>query len=237
MKSLFWLLVLVFSFSSHSIRAADEALSAEQVLELVRRSYALQEHKMTGRLRDAESGREEPLELSLSGKVMRFRFTSGAPEIIHLDLNTSPATLWQVKPGGTTQVPLKNAADPVRGMDLSYEDLSLRFLYWPTVKMLDANARFGPTRERCWLVRVTAPDTKAPYYTVDLWVHRDSGGVARMIGYNKLSKMVKRFEVKKVQKVDGVTVLKEMKIESFNALDESPKGKTYLTLDKPEKQP
>lgn len=216
--------------------AEDAAPTASYVLGLVRRSYALQDHKMTGRLRDDSTGREEPLELTLSSTVMRFLFKNTPPEIVHLDLTTSPATLWQVKPGGSSQVPLKNAADSVRGMDFNYEDLSLRFIYWKNVKMLDADARITAARIKCWLIRVTAPNQSGPYYTVDLWVHKDSGGVAKMEAYNTQSKMVKRFQVTKMQKVGEATVLKEMKIESFNPLNGDIKGRTYMTMDQPVKQ-
>ncbi len=211
-------------------------LTAEQVLVLVRRSYALQNHRMAGLLRDDNSNKKEPLELTLTGNVMRFRFKNQPPEIVHLDLTTEPATLWQVKAGGSSPVPMSNAADSVRGMDFNYEDLSLRFTYWKNAKMMDANARLTAARIKCWLVRVTAPDTKGPYYNVDLWVEKESGGVAKMEAYNTVSKMVKRFQVTKVQKVDGATVLKEMRIESFNPVNGEPKGRTYLTLDTPQKQ-
>jgi len=219
------------------LQAADDpAPSAEHVLGLVRRSYVLQDHKMTGRLRDDDTGREEPMELTLTASVMRFLFKSAPPEIIQLDMTTSPATLWQVKSGGSSKVPLKNAADPVRGMDFNYEDLSLKFIYWKNVKMLDANATLTLARVKCWQIRVTAPDASGPYYTVDLWVEKESGGVAKMEAYNRVSKMVKRFQVTKVQKVDGATVLKEMRVESFNPLNGDIKGRTYMTLDKPTKQ-
>jgi len=223
-----------FAPALHAAEAPE--LTAEQVLVLVRRSYALQNHRMAGRLRDDDSGKEEPLELTLTGNVMRFRFKNAPPEIVHLDLTTTPATLWQVKSGGSTPIPLSNAADSVRGMDFNYEDLSLRFTYWKNVKMMDANARLTAARVKCWLIRVTAPDQKGPYYTVDLWVEKESGGVAKMEAYDTRSKMIKRFQVTKIQKVDGATVLKEMRIESFNPLNGSQKGRTYLTLDKPEKQ-
>lgn len=237
MKRRFILSALVFlSAAAGALAQSSPTPTAEEILVLVRRSYALQDHKMTGRLRDDDTGREEPLELTLSNSVMRFRFASQPPEIVHLDLTTSPATLWQVKPGGSTQVPLKNAADSVRDMDFNYEDLSLRFLYWKNAKLLDANARITAARIKCWLVRVTAPDTSGPYYTVDLWVHQESGGVAKMEAYNKAGKMVKRFEVTKMWKVGEATALREMRVQSFNPLNEERKGMTYMTMDKPEKQ-
>jgi hypothetical protein len=109
--------LLAFAFAATcapALRAEDPPnLTAEQVLVLVRRSYALQNHRMNGELRDSNTGKVEPLELTLTGNVMRFRFKNPPPEIVHLDLTTTPATLWQVKAGGSAPVPLTNAADPV----------------------------------------------------------------------------------------------------------------------------
>jgi hypothetical protein len=210
--------------------------TAAEVLERVRQSYALQDHRMTGQLRDSASGRVEPLELSLSQSLMRFHFPGQPMETIQLDLTTHPATLWHLQNSGNLKrVPVTDSNRPVRGMDFNYEDLSQRFLYWNKVDMLDANARVTGG-VRCWLVRVTAPDTKGPYYTVDLWVHQDSGGVARMDAYDSRSTLVKRFEVTKMWKVDNVSSLREMRVQSFNPADGKRKGITYLTLNKPERQ-
>lgn len=238
MKRRFFVASLAAAFTATCSLHAEDAPtpSAEEILGLVRRSYVLQDHKMTGRLRDEESGKEEPLELTLSKGVMRFRFVNPPPEIIHLDMTTTPATLWQVKSGGSTPVPLKDAATPVRGMDFNYEDLSLRFLYWKNVKLLQANARITSARIKCWLIRVTAPDTGGAYYTVDLWVHQESGGVAKMEAYDKAGKLVKRFEVTKMWKVGEASALREMRVQSFNPLNGDRKGMTYMTMDKPEKQ-
>jgi hypothetical protein len=54
--------------------------------------------------------------------------------------------------------------------------------------------------------------------------------------YDWNSKLIKRFQVTKVQEVDGATTLKEMKIESFNPFDGSRKGRTYMTMDNPVKK-
>jgi hypothetical protein len=67
-------------------------------------------------------------------------------------------------------------------------------------------------------------------------VHKGSGGAAKMEAYDRNSKVVKRYQVNSIQKVDGVTVLKELKIETINPSNGDIKGRTYMTLDKPEKQ-
>lgn len=236
-RRLFLSLSLLFTLiaAPASLRAQEEPRSAEEILRLVRLSYAVQDSKMRGVLRDPDSGRVEPMELTMSKQVIRFRFVNAPVEIVHLDLTTDPASLWQVKAGGSTRVALKDASKPVReGMDLNYEDLSLRFLYWSNSKLMGEER---VSTVKCWKVRVTAPNRNGPYGVVDLWIHKESGGIAKMQAWNVLGKeVVKRFQVTKVQDVGKAKVLKEMRIESFNPLDGSRKGMTYMTMDKPEKE-
>ena len=223
--------LLPFTALPVSAYAADPQPTGEEILRLVRLSYALQDSKLMGSLRDDDTGREEPFELTMQKNVIRFRFINQPPEIVHLDLGTTPATLMQVRPGGAGTVAMDEYGESVRGMDFNYEDLSMRFLYWPNAKLM------GEDRIRtvkCWYVRVTNPDRKGPYWTVDLWVHQESGGVARMDAYNFQSKLVKRFQVVSVQKSGKATILKEMRVESFNPLNGDRKGRTYMKLDKPD---
>jgi hypothetical protein len=217
-----------------TLRAQDaQPKTAEEILSIVRRSYALQNHKMNGQLRDDATGRTEPLTLTMKNQVMRFLFTNLPKEIVHLDLNTSPATLYQVRAGGSAQVEGDQFAASVRGMAFNYEDLSLRFLYWPRPQLMGEGR---VSAQKCWIVRVTNPGKDGPYYVVDIYVHQGSGGAAKMEAYDRNSKVVKRYQVNKVQKVDNATVLKELKIETVNPFNGEIKGRTYMTLDNPEKK-
>ncbi len=184
-RSLFLASAALIALSSLPFAATqaqeDGPRSADEILRIVRLSYALQNHKLRGQLRDDTSGRVEPMELTMSQQVIRFRFMNQPPEIVHLDLTTEPATLWQVKAGGSSRIPVKQSANEVRGMDFNYEDLSLRFLYWKNPKLLGEDR---VSTVKCWMIRVSAPDRDGPYSTVDLWVHKESGGVAKMEAWN-----------------------------------------------------
>ena len=64
---------------------------------------------------------------------------------------------------------------------------------------------------------------------------------AKMEAYDRNGKMVKRFEVTKVQKIKGpdgreATALKEMKIETYNPFNGERKGRTYMTMDTPQQK-
>ncbi len=207
--------------------------TAEEILRIVRLSYALQNHKMSGHLRDDATGRIEPLTLTMENQVMRFLFTNEPKEIVHLDLNTTPATLYQVRAGGSSQVQGSQYGASVRGMAFNYEDLSLRFLYWPRPQLMGEARVSG---QKCWIVRVTNPGKDGPYYVVDVYVHQGSGGAAKMEAYDRNSKVVKKYQVTKVQKVDKATVLKELKIETINPFNGDVKGRTYMIMENPEKK-
>ena len=202
-------------------------------MRLVRLSYALQDSKLTGKLRDDDSGREEPFALTMSQMVIRFLFTN-PNHIVNLDLASEPPVLREVKPGGSNEVPMSQYDDKVRGFDLNYEDLSLRFLYWPNPKLMgEENVAIG---QKAWKIRVTSPDAKGPYGTVDLWIHQGSGGMAKMEGRDKLGRRIRRYKINSVQKVGETHIPKEMRIESVDPANGKTISRTYMTFDKPQKQ-
>ena len=222
---------LAFASLATATAADDPPPTGEEILRLVRLSNALQNYKLTGSLRDSSSGKSDAFTLNMEQNIMRFRF-SNPNFIVHLDQTTTPASLKTVQAGGSGAVPLSKYGERVRGFAINYEDLSMRFLYWPGAKLLGEESY---KTQKCWKVRVTSPDSATPYGTVDLWVHQASGGMAKMEAYDLQGKLAKRFEVAKIQKVDGATILKEMKIESYSPGSSKSDGRTYMPLDNPER--
>jgi hypothetical protein len=209
-------------------KAADSGPTAEEIMKLVRMSYALQDYKLKGSLRDDTSGKKEAFELTMQQQTIRFRFNEPS-EIVDLDLATEPATLSRVVPGGKATVPVASYAESVRGMAMNYEDLSLRFTYWPNPQLVGTDTI---KTQKMWVVRVVNSDGKGPYGTVDLWVHQGSGGVAKMEAYDFKGLKMKKFEVVSVQKVNEVTILKEMKVEAYLPAGSKNARRTYMKLDK-----
>jgi hypothetical protein len=210
------------------VLAVDPEPTAEEIMRLVRMSYALQDYKLKGTLRDDTSGKKEPFELTMQQQTIRFRFVEPS-EIVDLDLGTQPATLSRVVPGGKSSVPVASYGESVRGMAMNFEDLSLRFTYWPNPKLMGTDTI---KTQKMWVVRVVNPDGKGPYGTVDMWVHQGSGGVAKMEAYDAKGLKMKKFEVVSVQKVNDVTILKEMKLEAYDPPGSKSARRTYMKLDK-----
>ena len=212
--------------------AAAQPKTAEEIMLDVRQSYAGQNQKLQGELRDDATGRTEPLTLTMGNQVMNFLFSTPPAETIRLDLNTSPSKLYQVRSGTSRQVPSSQLGSKVRGMELNYEDLSLGFLYWPHPQLLK-EARVS--LQKCWLVRVMNPGQEGPYYAVDIWVHQASGGAAKMEAYDLSSRVIKRYEVTKMQKVNGTNALKELRVETLDPATGKVQGRTYMKMNTPAK--
>ncbi len=213
---------------------SEGPVTAEEIMRLVRLSYALQDNKLPGKLRD-NGGNTARFILTMEQKMISFLFPD-QKQIVRLDLSTSPPTLREVKPGGAAEVALERYSDKVLGFDLNYEDLSLRFLYWEQAELLGEEG-LGIGAGKAWKVRVKTPDARGPYGYVDIWVHQDSGGMAKMEGWDKKTgNLIKRYQVKSLQKVDKVYAPKEMRIESFDPNTKDSTGMTYMTFDKPVKK-
>jgi len=213
-------------------KAEEPPPTGDELLRLVRMSQALQDLKrLSGRLRnDDDAGKEFPMELSMTDNVIRFVFKD-PNEIINLDLADSGTKLRRVTSGNNVEMPLAMYGERVRGTAINYEDLAMRFLYWPNAKIIDEAT---VTFMKCWVVRVTNPDGRGPYRTVDVWIHKDSGAIAQMIAYDAKGRKLKMFQVKKGQKYKGAWILKQMRVESYDVDTNKVTGRTYLEINDPD---
>ena len=165
-------------------------------------------------------------------QAIRFLFPN-VKHIVHLDLATAPPTLREVKPGSSDEVPLDQYGAKVLNFDINYEDLSLRFLYWPNPELLGEESLGTFTGQKAWKVRVKSPDGRGPYGYVDIWVQQGSGGMAKMDGWDKQGNKIRTYAIKKFHKVGKAYVPKEMRLDSLDPQSGKTTGITYMEFDKP----
>ena len=227
-------LFLLLALTSVAQEAAP-APSAGEILAMVRQSYAAQNQRLKGSLRDSHSGRREDLQLTLDSKGMVLEFAPPMAEKLILELRGNQALLWEEREGKRQEVAPELSAQPLRGMPLNREDISLRFTHWNRTDVHDANAKLGAAGVACWLVRCVAPDRRGPYGTVDLWVEKQSGGIAKMQAHDVEGRLVNRFQVTKLQRIGELSMLREMRIEALDPASGKTSGRCYLTLEAPPK--
>jgi hypothetical protein len=219
-RTLFSSLLLVAS------TALAEFPAAKEILESVRLQQAQQQIDLQGQLRENE--KVVPFHLTQTGPVIRYNF-SNPDETLQLRLGENDSRLEEVTRGGTEKVTAAQFDRKVRGTSVSYEDLALKFLYWPDAKVTGENS----IRTRnCWKLELKAPSRQSQYATIWLWVDKSSGALMRMEGYDWEGKLAKRFEVISAQKIEGRWFLKQMRIEEFAPATGKVQTRTYLEIKK-----
>ena len=170
---------------------------------------AQQQIDLRGQLRENEI--VVPFRLIQRGPTVRYIF-SNPDETLQLQIGEKDSRLEEVSPAGAEKISPAQFDRKVRGTNLTYEDLALKFLYWPNAKVVgEENIR---TRN-CWKLELHPPSRDSQYGVVWLWIDKESGALMRMEGYDWGGKLAKRFEVISAQKIDNRWFLKQMRIEEF----------------------
>lgn len=206
--------------------SASAAPSAKEILASVRMQQAQQEVDLQGQLRENQI--IVPFRLTQTGPVIRYTF-SNPNEALQLRLGESDSRLEEISREGVDKVAGPEFDQKVRGTAITYEDLALKFLYWPTGRVLGEETIRS---RRCWKLQLQAPSRQSQYSNLLLWVDQQGGAMMRMEGYDWNAKLVKRFEVVSAQKIEGQWFLKQMRIEELEPGTSKVLARTYLEIKK-----
>ncbi len=219
-------LSLALLAASHLFAAPEATPDALAILRAVRIAQTSQHTTLVGDLRTG--AQSLPFRLVIDGPTLRYEFTNPSLALV-LHLGEKGSQLQEVTHSGVEKVTAARFDAKVRGTDISYEDLALRFLYWPGATYLGQDTR---NFRRCWKVQAEPGDTESQYSRVVLWVEQESGALLKAEAYDKAGKLDRRFTVISVQKTDNVWILKQMRIEVLSGKEQAP---TYLEITGSEK--
>ncbi|HYY27687.1 MAG TPA: outer membrane lipoprotein-sorting protein [Chthoniobacterales bacterium] len=196
------------------------------ILEQIRSAQAEISRPLSGRLRP-ENGDAIPFQLQLKGSEFVYSFTN-PPETIRLLLTDTGSVMTDDKSGRQQTVAGSKFTQSVRGTDITYEDLSLRFLYWK-------NARYeGEQSVRtitCSVILVQPASRNSAYGSVRLWIAKNRGALIKAEGYDWQGKLIKRFEIISAQQIEGKTIFKQLRIERLDPQTGKVVSRTYLELE------
>jgi hypothetical protein len=197
--------------------------SAKEILDSVRMLEARQQLDLQGQLRENEI--VVPFRLIQNGPIIRYAF-SNPDEVLQLRLGENGSRLDLLMDTGAEKFAGK-LDQKIRGTGVTYEDLALKFLYWPNARVLgDETVR---TRS-CWKLQLHAPSRDSQYSNVFLWIDKVSGALMRMEGYDWNGQLAKRFEVVSAQKIDNRWFLKQMRVEELQPGTSKVQSRTYLEI-------
>ena len=210
-----------------------EAPDPDRILQGARLSAALTnlDQGLQGNL--SHDGKRTPITIFLKGKDIQFQFLEDKVlRVFHLRLSENKYELSEFIDGKQKTFPPAKLTQPIAGTDLTYEDLALRFFYWPSPK-LEGEENIGT--EQTYKLRLDKPAGDAGnYFAVYVWVHQKFGAFMRIAGHAKSGEKLKEFQVEDVMKVsDEVWTLRKMQVSTFKNGRRS--SITDMTLDKPSK--
>jgi len=173
-----------------------------------------------------------PVKLYMRGKDIQLRYLKQKENTwagIHLQLNQSSCELFDVVGSKMTPFPSSKIGQQIQGTDITYEDISLRFLYWPTPSLLYEESVKTQT---CYVIRVFNPDQRGNYKYVDLWIHKKSYALMKVKAYDRANKHIKTLEAADLMNVDGDIMMKKMKVQTIE--NGRTKSISYLIFENPE---
>jgi hypothetical protein len=228
---LFLLGGMVFSL----LARAQDAPNAEQIIGGAKMVAALQQADLEG---DMSRGRDKvPVALFLRNKDIQFQYwLSNDWQKFHLRMNDDVCDLFEMIKGKQTKFPVSRLATPIAGMDLSYEDLAMRFFYWKK-PILEGTERVGV--HNCWKIRLNNPGQGGAYQVMYVWVHQKYGAFMKIEGFNRQGQILKRFEVTDVMNIgknaagQEIYTLKQMNVSTMNPANGRTLSQTKLIFNKP----
>lgn len=200
------------------------AQDAESILQAARLSPTARPSVLQAQIRG--DGQATPLRISLKDRVISYTF-SNPPQTLLLKLDPNRTQLLEKKGDSAKPVVGTHLHDQVRDTGVTYQDLSLGFLYWPRpVLQGEETVKARPA----WKIDLQAPADEPVYGVARIWIDKESGAILRIEGYDKKGLLLRRFEIISAQKIDGLWVLKQMRIESFEPGKHEPISRRYLEV-------
>ncbi len=241
MKTFFASLSCALALASLLPAAYAETPPADVLLAAMREMTVSQgERDVAGNIRKGRT--KIPFSLSSRGDTIVYQYKQGdAWQRFDVRMKSKGAELYLLKPGNKAEVMAPaNYGQSIPGTDVSYEDLSMRFLYWKGGRVIEDSADSRIKGQDCYIIEVPNPDPKVGQYAwVRIWVDKENGTAWQIDGYGADGKLKKRFSITSVQRLsDGTWFFKQMKLEVRNPqnpdrtialdyleMDDLPKGK------------
>jgi hypothetical protein len=232
MKHLFSLSAAIWVAMPTAVMA--EAPDAKTIIEGARMAATLTQ--LDGPLEGVLSsgGKRTPIALFLKGQNIQFQYAEkgGDWSVFHMRLGDDKFELFRMIDGKQVNFPREQLIEPIAKTDLTYEDLSFRFFYWPNPKLEGEENVAG---QACYKIRLDKPAGAAGRYeAMYVWVHKKFGAFMRIRGHDKNGGLIKEFQVEDVMQVaPDVWTLRKMQVSTHNPANGRRQSITQVTFDAP----
>ncbi|MFI0348214.1 MAG: outer membrane lipoprotein-sorting protein [Chthoniobacterales bacterium] len=221
-----YLILAAFFSTTFFLTATNATSSPEAILQEARIQPTLRPLLLYATIRGAEE--PLPLTIKIDHGVIHYQLTN-PNELITLKLSPIATSLHTTVEANESSINEARRYQEIRNSGVTYDDLSLAFLYWPHPHLLRTEIIRG---EKTWLLELISPASNSIYGSAHVWIDQQSSALLRMEGFNHDGRLLKRFEVISAQKIDNLWMLKEMRIETFDPATQKVIQRSYLDIGK-----
>ena len=202
-------------------------LNADQVMANARYATTLNNIQFEGKLK---SGKSTPILLKMLGKDLQIWYEKDQVQKgIRVVMDQNNCTLYDITAGKQAKFSPEHFGANIEGTDFTYEDISLRFLYWVKPEII---AEEKVKTQDCYVIRIFNPTAHGNYKFAHLWIHKNAFAVMKMEGYNANDQHIKSLEASDLMNVDDKIMMKKMKVQTIE--NGRVKSQSYLILNNPE---
>ena len=197
------------------------AQSADEIMSQLRFRQSKQKAVLNGRLRSGPT--KVPFRLEIAGPTVRYLFKN-PDRTLQVRLGDRSASIEEISEGEARKVSPARWDEKLFGTDVTMEDISLQFIYWPDAEVTDpSDKKLG---RPAWKIRLKSPTGQSQYGHVDLWVDKQSGAFMEVAGYDKAGQLIRQFKLNTIQKVNDTWYMKQMRITN-----PATRTQTYLEVE------
>lgn len=182
----------------------------------------------------SRGGKRTPIALFLKGQDIQFQYAENRNDwsVFHMRLGDERFDLFRMIDGRQVNFPPAQLVNPIADTDLTYEDLAMRFFYWPNPQLEGEESVSG---QACYKIRLDKPAGAAGRYeAVYVWVHKRFGAFMRIRGHDRNGALVKEFQVEDVMQVGrDVWTLKRMQVSTHNPANGRRQSITNVSFETP----
>ena len=194
----------------------------QELLRVARLASTSNPAEVQGRLRSGES--VTPFTLKVGSGKLRFAF-SNPDRVYEVRLGEESSGVYDKRGRAVLKGMMENVAE---GGAVTVEDLSLGFLYWPDARLL---GRETVKTRPSWNIELRPGKRGSEFGVVRVWLDEQSGALMRIEGFDWQGRLARRFEVVSGQRIDGLWMLKQMRIEKFDPENSSrAASRSYLEI-------
>lgn len=192
--------------------------SADQILSSIRTSTTKQrDQKLEGNV--TKKSVKIPFGIELKKGRIYFSYSEDGStwKTFELRFREKGQELFTYENNKATKFTAKRYQETLGGTDITFEDLSLRFLYWPNGKVLPQDRTSFVKGRDCYVLDLPNPTPGSGLYAwIRAWVDKENGALWKIQAYNDKGQLLKRFSIVSVKENEGSWFFKQMRIEICN---------------------